>query len=159
GGADRPPDGLSRADPLRSRQARRPAPALPRHLQGGAAVRLPGDDRVRGRPEEDHRVVSPEQGRSAQPLTDPILEEVPPFYEDHHETIEQAREAQRYFYGYLTRALQARIPAGQRILDIGCGSGHLLAALRPSRGVGIDVSGRAVDAARKRYAGADLHFV
>ena len=68
------------------------------------------------------------------------MEEVRRFYEEHHDGIERARHARRYFYGYLTRVLQTRIPPGQAILDIGCGTGHLLAALRPSRGVGIDLS-------------------
>ena len=95
---------------------------------------------------------------AARVLKDPILEEVRRFYEDHHESIERARHARRYFYGYLTRALVGRIPAGQRVLDIGCGSGELLAALRPSRGVGVDLSARAVAAARGRHLGEDLHF-
>ena len=44
------------------------------------------------------------------------------------------RRARRYFYDYLTRVLRARMPAGQRVLDIGCGAGHLLAALEPAAG-------------------------
>jgi SAM-dependent methyltransferase len=80
-------------------------------------------------------------------------------FEEHHERIEQARQARGYFYGYLTRVIQARIPPGQRVLDIGCGSGHLLAALQPSYGVGIDLSARAVAAAQKRYGSPALRFV
>ena len=104
-------------------------------------------------------------GSQAQPLgevlerKDPLVEEVRRFYEEHHEGIERARRARRYFYGYLTRVLQTRIPAGQSILDIGCGSGHLLSALRPSRGVGIDLSAPAVAAAQAAYGPAGLHFV
>jgi len=92
------------------------------------------------------------------PGPDPILEEVRRFYEDNHEGLERARAARAYFYGYLTRALAARIPPGQRVLDIGGGAGHLLAALQPSRGVGIDVSSKAVAAARRAHVGANLHF-
>jgi SAM-dependent methyltransferase len=91
-------------------------------------------------------------------MTDPILEEVRHFYDEHHDGIERARIARRYFYGYLTRVLAARVPPGQRVLDIGCGSGHLLAALSPSRGVGIDVSARAVASARGQHVGENLHF-
>src|SRR5262245_25108871 len=95
----------------------------------------------------------------ARPSEDPILEAVRHFYEENHQEIEKARRARRYFYGTLTRVLQARIPFGQRVLDIGCGSGHLLAALNPSQGVGIDISERAVAEARRQYDGNNLRFV
>jgi SAM-dependent methyltransferase len=90
---------------------------------------------------------------------DPLVEEVRRFYEEHHDGIERARHARRYFYGTLTRVLQTRIPAGQAVLDIGCGSGHFLAALHPSRGVGIDLSAPAVAAARAAYGSDTVKFV
>ncbi|MET0552003.1 MAG: bifunctional class I SAM-dependent methyltransferase/glycosyltransferase family 2 protein [Vicinamibacteria bacterium] len=84
---------------------------------------------------------------------DPLLAEVRRFYDDHHDGIERARRARRYFYDRLSRIIQVRVPAGQRVLDIGCGAGHLLAAVQPSYGVGIDVAGRAIAAARDRAPG------
>lgn len=90
---------------------------------------------------------------------DPIVEEVRRFFEEHHEGIERARRARRYYYEYLTRAIRARVPPGQRVLDIGCGSGHLLAALQPSTGVGIDLSARAVETATKIYGSPALRFI
>ena len=93
---------------------------------------------------------------SPRPPDDPILEEVRRFYEEHHEGIERSRRRHRYYYDYLTRILRVRVPEGQRVLDLGCGAGHLLAALEPSDGVGIDVSAPAIrDASRApRRAGA-----
>jgi SAM-dependent methyltransferase len=90
---------------------------------------------------------------------DPIRDEVLRFYEEHHESIEASRRRHPYFYGYLARALRARVAPGQRILDVGCGSGHLLAALEPSQGVGIDLSPRAVARARELYGSPTLSFV
>jgi SAM-dependent methyltransferase len=90
---------------------------------------------------------------------DGIHGEVRRFYETHHEGIERSRRARRYFYGYLTRVLRTRVAPGQRILDIGCGSGHLLAALEPAQGVGIDLSAPAVAAAEARYGGGPLRFL
>jgi len=98
----------------------------------------------------------------ATPLPDDragIAEEVRRFYEENHAGIERARHARRYFYGYLTSVLRSRIPGGQRVLDVGCGSGHLLAALEPETGVGIDLSGPAVAEASERYGGGRLRFI
>jgi SAM-dependent methyltransferase len=47
--------------------------------------------------------------------------------------------------------LRVRVPEGQRILDLGCGTGQLLEALRPSEGVGIDISRPAIETARALY--------
>jgi len=90
---------------------------------------------------------------------DPILEEVQRFYESHHEGLEASHRRHRYFYDYLTRILRVRVPEGLRVLDLGCGSGHLLAALKPADGVGIDVSAPAVRAARDAYGGDRMRFL
>lgn len=55
-----------------------------------------------------------------------------------------------YLYGFI-------IPPGRRILEIGCGRGDLLAALRPSVGVGVDFSSRAV--AHAQNAHPQLRFI
>ena len=90
---------------------------------------------------------------------DPILDEVREFYEGHHDEIERSRARHRYYYDCLTRILRVRVPPGERVLDLGCGAGHLLAALEPSRGVGIDVSAPAIRAARERYPSERLSFL
>src|SRR5574340_291533 len=82
--------------------------------------------------------------------TDPILAEVQRFYESHHAGIERSRLRHRYFYRYLERIFRLRVPEGLRALDLGCGTGDLLASLRPGYGVGIVLSGPAIRAARER---------
>jgi SAM-dependent methyltransferase len=104
-------------------------------------------------------VLSSALPNTAPPAADPIVEEVREFYERNHDGIARARRARHYFYDYLTRVLRARIPRGQRVLDVGCGAGHLLAALEPSAGVGIDISGSAVAAARRDYGARGLTFL
>lgn len=53
------------------------------------------------------------------------------------------------YYGFL-------VPPGQRVLELGCGPGDLLAAVKPARGLGIDFSPAMIDRARARHP--DLHF-
>lgn len=43
------------------------------------------------------------------------------------------------------------IPEGLRVLELGCGTGHLLAALRPSFGVGVDFSSGMIAEARRDF--------
>jgi len=63
----------------------------------------------------------------------------------------------RYYQDLLRHLYRFHIPEGRRVLEIGCGGGDLLAALKPSMGVGIDFSSRMLAHARKKYP--DLLFV
>ena len=51
----------------------------------------------------------------------------------------------------VVQRLRHIIEPGARVLDIGCGSGDLLAALQPSVGVGVDICSGAIQAARRRH--------
>jgi ubiquinone/menaquinone biosynthesis C-methylase UbiE len=63
----------------------------------------------------------------------------------------------RWFYRRDLKNLQTIIPDGTRILEIGCGNGDLLEKLKPSFGVGVDISPRMIQIARERHP--DLEFV
>jgi ubiquinone/menaquinone biosynthesis C-methylase UbiE len=47
--------------------------------------------------------------------------------------------------------LKFLIPEGARVLELGCGTGHLLAALKPSFGVGVDISGKMIAEAQRAH--------
>lgn len=66
---------------------------------------------------------------------------------------DRARRAQRGFHAQLCAHFRHRIAEGERVLELGCGAGDLLAALRPSRGLGLDFSPAMVEKARARHAG------
>jgi SAM-dependent methyltransferase len=53
--------------------------------------------------------------------------------------------------------MQFLIPAGKRVLELGCGNGELLAALQPSYGVGVDFSAKIIATATALHR--DLNFV
>jgi SAM-dependent methyltransferase len=56
-----------------------------------------------------------------------------------------------YYHGELERYLRLVVPPGSSVIEIGCGTGELLDALRPSKGLGIDISPGMVDEARKNF--------
>jgi SAM-dependent methyltransferase len=61
------------------------------------------------------------------------------------------------YHQRLAEVYRFLIPTGQRILEIGCGEGHLLAALQPAEGVGIDFSPAMLARAGARYP--QLQFI
>ncbi len=56
----------------------------------------------------------------------------------------------------MERYLRFLIPAGSSVLEIGCGTGELLAALEPGRGVGVDISPAMVEQARRNFPTLDF---
>src|SRR5690349_15984970 len=57
----------------------------------------------------------------------------------------------RAYYDDQTRYFRFLVPEGLSVLEIGSGLGNLLAALKPRRGVGIDLSAEMVKAAAHRH--------
>ncbi|HZL60282.1 MAG TPA: glycosyltransferase [Stellaceae bacterium] len=62
----------------------------------------------------------------------------------------------RAFHEDDRRYLKFLIPPGQNVLEIGCGTGGLLAALDPARGIGIDLSPGMIEIARRAQPGLDF---
>jgi SAM-dependent methyltransferase len=56
-----------------------------------------------------------------------------------------------FFYEEDEKYMRFLVPEGLRVLDLGCGTGRLLAALRPSHGVGVDLSPRMLEEARRLH--------
>jgi len=61
------------------------------------------------------------------------------------------KEKSAYYYRLLAGIYRERVPEGASVLEIGCGTGTLLAALSPARGVGVDVSPRMVGFAAAKH--------
>lgn len=64
----------------------------------------------------------------------------------------------RTYYEDDLRYMRFIVPKGARVLDVGCGTGHLLAALEPSVGVGIDMSENMLDVAREKHPHLDFRL-
>jgi SAM-dependent methyltransferase len=63
----------------------------------------------------------------------------------------------RFFHEHDRRYMRFLIPEGLRVLELGSGTGGLLDALKPSRGVGVDLSPKMTEIARDSFP--DLEFV
>src|ERR1051326_2470947 len=61
-----------------------------------------------------------------------------------------------YYHQRLAQVYLAAVPPGQRVLELGCAEGDLLAACKPAYGVGIDFSGEMIRRAQVKHPG--LHF-
>ena len=63
----------------------------------------------------------------------------------------QWRRRAAFFHSEDLHYLKFLIPEGMRVLELGCSTGELLAALKPSFGVGVDLSASAIEEARRAY--------
>ena len=79
------------------------------------------------------------------------------FYDELGDRREAWIARSRYYYDGIQTLLRQLVPVDQRVLDVGCGNGDQLAALQPSVGVGVDLSGAMVRLAATKHAGLELH--
>src|SRR5258706_1395485 len=68
----------------------------------------------------------------------------------------RARESGRYYQRLLQRYYAFWVPPGLRVLELGCGLGDLLAAVKPARGLGVDFSPSMSSGARQRHPGLEF---
>jgi len=61
------------------------------------------------------------------------------------------RESGRWYHRLLERYFAFLVPPDMRVLELGCGLGDLLAAVRPAQGVGVDFSPEVVALAKERH--------
>lgn len=61
------------------------------------------------------------------------------------------REKGAYYHEELEHYLRFLIPPDSSVIEIGCGTGETLAAVRPARGLGLDISPEMVRIAREKY--------
>jgi SAM-dependent methyltransferase len=67
------------------------------------------------------------------------------------------RELARLYHHLLHRYYRFTVPRNLRVLELGCSSGELLAAVEPSRGVGVDFSPAIISRARDTHPGLEFH--
>src|SRR5712692_6136052 len=58
-----------------------------------------------------------------------------------------------YFYDHLKRLLGFVVEPQKRVLEVRCQTGHFLASVKPSYGVGVEISDAMVQCAREQFPG------
>jgi SAM-dependent methyltransferase/GT2 family glycosyltransferase len=61
------------------------------------------------------------------------------------------RKKAAYYHGEIERLARFFVPENASVLEIGCSTGHLLAAMKPARGLGIDLSPRTIEVAKQTW--------
>lgn len=56
-----------------------------------------------------------------------------------------------YHYSALKKLLRSLIPSGKKVLEVGSGTGDLLAFIKPGKGYGMDISKEMVNVARRKH--------
>jgi SAM-dependent methyltransferase len=73
------------------------------------------------------------------------------FFDEFAAQEDRWRGRTRGYHRLIEQIAAFHVPPGARVLEIGSGSGDLLAALEPSVGVGVDISEGMVELARRRH--------
>lgn len=84
-------------------------------------------------------------------MTDPIKDRIRSHYDGLAPSRDSWYRRNHYYHDYIERSLRSLIPQGSTVLELGCGTGNLLAALQPSRGLGVDLSPEIVRVARRNH--------
>ncbi|MCD6295700.1 MAG: methyltransferase domain-containing protein, partial [Deltaproteobacteria bacterium] len=61
------------------------------------------------------------------------------------------KDRNRYYHDNIENLISFLIPQGLSVLEIGCGTGDLLACLQPQQGLGVDFSEGMINKAREKY--------
>jgi ubiquinone/menaquinone biosynthesis C-methylase UbiE len=91
----------------------------------------------------------------AQALNNTSNHAVTSYFESQAVVLDEWKRRNWYYHAVVTELVKFLVPEGQSVLEVGSGTGDLLAALKPSRGTGIDASDYMVQICREKYLEMD----
>lgn len=81
------------------------------------------------------------------------------FFDQLAPTRDKWKKKNKYYYNYIEKKLLPfLIPQNKKVLEIGCGTGDLLAELKPAIGYGTDISEKTIKIAQQKYNKNGLIF-
>jgi len=81
------------------------------------------------------------------------------FYNRNAARVDNSHHRNSGYYSELEKILRSIVLPGQKVLDLGCGNGDLLAALDVSEGVGIDLSDEMIKIACRKHNQPGISFL
>jgi len=81
------------------------------------------------------------------------------FFDYYASVVDDWHARNRGYHVAISSLARFFIPPDSSVLEIGCGTGDLLAALRPRRGLGIDISGEMVGRAKQKHPSLEFRQV
>jgi SAM-dependent methyltransferase len=79
------------------------------------------------------------------------------FFDHYSESVEKWQRRNAGYHRAVSSLARFFVPEGSSVLEVGSGTGDLLAATRPRRGVGVDISGGMVQLALKKHPDLEFH--
>jgi ubiquinone/menaquinone biosynthesis C-methylase UbiE len=103
----------------------------------------------------------PARGSSVSPLAalDEHVNGLRAFFDDFANRVDDWHVRRRGYHAAVRDIARFYVPKGASVLEIGCGTGDLLAALEPSTGVGVDLSPAMVRRAAARHPQFTFHHM
>jgi SAM-dependent methyltransferase len=87
------------------------------------------------------------------PARPPSLQTLREYYNSLAPDWDAWRSRNRFYHERVKELVAGAVVPGRPVLDIGCGTGDVLAKVRPSSGVGLNVADRLTQLAREKYPG------
>ncbi|MCK5347698.1 MAG: glycosyltransferase, partial [Candidatus Heimdallarchaeota archaeon] len=81
----------------------------------------------------------------------PKIQKVKEHFDNLAKDYDKWKKKNSYYYRNIRAFVKSNVSPGKSVLEVGCGTGELLAATNPHRGVGIDISSEMIKIADRRH--------